>query len=561
VDAPKAVPKLVELSDSSGSLQTRVVAEGKLEYKDLNENEVFIVDTVQSLFVWIGGKASKEERRNGMKHGVQYASDNGYGVGCAIQVQKQGSETTIFKGYFKGWPDARKAKNSDDVSALYAAKAAQEEEMLGNMNGTIKNIWRIKDMKKEDLEKKFWGQFWAGDCFIVLYSYPITPSKEGHIIYFWQGRDSSVDEKGASALLAKELDDEMGGDPVQCRVPMGKERKDFLSMFKGKMIVHEGGVASGFKNRADEDSFDTDGISLFHVRGSNEYNTRAVQVGEVAASLNSGDCFVLLTPNSMYVWKGKGSNAQEQKTAADIADTIKGNRSTTAVEEGSEPDEFWAAIGGKGEYPSSSQSDDEEVEPRLFLIQHMGSDGLRVEEVPNYDQSDLQNDDVMMLDVKSEVFLWIGAVSQREEKDAAMQVALDYVKNAPDGRDPDTPVYRISAGYEPPQFTQHFLGWDASKSSSMDEDPYLKLMAAMGKSTGGGLVAVSADTIGFAKPGAQSFTLAELQGPAPPGVDPARKEIYLSDADFQSLFGMDKDAWEKLPKWKREGAKKKNKLF
>ena len=76
--------------------------------------------------------------------------------------------------------------------------------------------------------------------------------------------------------------------------------------------MHMGGVASGFKNRADVDSFDTDGTSLYHVRGNTDYNTRAVQVEEVAASLNSGDVFVLLTPDVMYVWNGSGANDQEK---------------------------------------------------------------------------------------------------------------------------------------------------------------------------------------------------------------------------------------------------------
>jgi len=32
---------------------------------------------------------------------------------------------------------------------------------------------------------------------------------EEYIIYFWQGRESSQDEKGASAILATQLDDEV----------------------------------------------------------------------------------------------------------------------------------------------------------------------------------------------------------------------------------------------------------------------------------------------------------------------------------------------------------------
>ena len=38
-------------------------------------------------------------------------------------------------------------------------------------------------------------------------------------------------------------------------------------------------VCSGFKNLGDADSFDTDGISLFHVKGNTKLSTRAIQVG------------------------------------------------------------------------------------------------------------------------------------------------------------------------------------------------------------------------------------------------------------------------------------------
>ena len=73
---------------------------------------------------------------------------------------------------------------------------------------------------------------------------------------------------GASALLAKEMDDALGGSPVQVRVVQGKEPLHFRSLFKGGMVVHSGGKASGFKNRSGEgDSYDDDGVGLFHVKG------------------------------------------------------------------------------------------------------------------------------------------------------------------------------------------------------------------------------------------------------------------------------------------------------
>lgn len=59
---------------------------------------------------------------------------------------------------------------------------------------------------------------------------------------------------------------------------------------------------------------------LFHVKGTSALNTYAVQVPAVAASLNSGDCFVLVLPETVYVWLGKGSNEHEKEIAINIAE-------------------------------------------------------------------------------------------------------------------------------------------------------------------------------------------------------------------------------------------------
>jgi hypothetical protein len=51
-------------------------------------------------------------------------------------------------------------------------------------------------------------------------------------------------------------------DRSQCRVEQGKEPAHFRGLFKGKMVVHSGGKASGFKNSTEGDSYDEDGVSL-----------------------------------------------------------------------------------------------------------------------------------------------------------------------------------------------------------------------------------------------------------------------------------------------------------
>ena len=84
-----------------------------------------------------------------------------------------------------------------------------------------------------------------------------------------------------------------------------KEPDHFLLMFKGKMIIHTRGSAAAFKTRLGKKSYVADGVSLFQVHGTNDFNLRAVQVPEKASSLNSNDCFVLEGPSQTYIWYGK----------------------------------------------------------------------------------------------------------------------------------------------------------------------------------------------------------------------------------------------------------------
>jgi hypothetical protein len=122
------------------------------------------------------------------------------------------------------------------------------------------------DELQVEVDPSKYGQFYGGDSYVLLYTYKDPRGKENYLIYFWQGSESSKDEVGASALLAKDLDDAMGGAPVQVRVVQGKEPLHFRSLFKGSMIIHSGGKASGFKNVKDTDSYDDDGVGLYHVK-------------------------------------------------------------------------------------------------------------------------------------------------------------------------------------------------------------------------------------------------------------------------------------------------------
>lgn len=55
-------------------------------------------------------------------------------------------------------------------------------------------------------------------------------------IHFWIGRASSVDEQGAAAIYVTQLDEYLGGSPVQHREVQGNESPRFRSYFKNGVM-------------------------------------------------------------------------------------------------------------------------------------------------------------------------------------------------------------------------------------------------------------------------------------------------------------------------------------
>jgi hypothetical protein len=578
---------LFKVSDASGQLEfSRVPTSGSLTKDLLDSNDVFILDAGSEIFVWVGRGSNPNEKREAMIYANQYLQDSGKPQNTAISRVVENAETPVFKALFRQWdpPVAMtfgqtqssgvakaRQQHTIDVSGLQARRAA-EEQPVDDGSGRVE-IWRIENFAKAPVDRAKYGQFYGGDSYILLYTYMKGRSEE-YIIYFWQGRESSQDEKGASALLAKELDDSMGGRPVQVRVVQGKEPAHFRSLFRGRMIVHAGGKASGFKNRADTDSYDSDGIGLFHIKGTNEINTYAVQVSERATSLNSGDCFVLVTPSKVYAWQGSGANDAEQAVARNIANILAndfngtGGRTVQPLRERSEPADFWNALGGQAEYPAMREGEEAPKEPRLFHCSNV-TGVFDVEEVCNFTQDDLLDDDVFLLDCYTTVFVWVGSGSNDTEKRMALETAQRFISEATDGRDPDTPIMRITSGNEPALFTQHFAGWDpAMFTKNKFVDPYearlAKLRAERGETkeepvtfTANSVPSLGGDFLPTSRPVAYSAIVDGTAG----NIDPAQKEMYLSDAEFQRVMGCTKAEFRKQPKWKQQAKKKEKNLF
>lgn len=590
----KKSTRLVRVSDSTNelSITDETPSSGVLTKDLLKTDDVFIVDAGDTVHVWVGKGASDAERKNAIICATKYLQQNGRSLNTPITRVVEGAESTVFKALFRSWDPpkilefgkqqskgiAQSSQKKLDVNSLVSGARSNEEDINCDPSHEGQHevtIWRIENMEKVEIPKEMYGQFYGGDSYVILHTVTPPSGKPNHVIYFWQGRTSSQDEKASSALWATRLDDEMGGSPVQVRVIQGKEPAHFRSLFKGRMIVHAGGKASGFTNVDDSDSYDTDGVSLFHVKGTNASNTIASQVDEKASSLNSGDCFVLVTPSTVYQWQGDGSSEAEREIAANIASILQKKRSSEVVDEGSESDEFWSFLGGKGPYAKEKSGFECPHEPRLFHCSNAYG-YFHAEEIFEFAQDDLNVDDVFLLDTYTSLYIWIGSGANEAEKREAAQLADEYLELAKsDGREDGTPVITVQCSHEPPMFTSNFLAWDPEFFTKSEfVDPYEARLRKMKEEQEKNRPKDAVGTIT-----SESFRETKTPPPAPvkaapgqtfsydqlvagvDGIDITKREAYLSDADFQEVFKMAKAEFEGLPKWRQQAKKREVNLF
>ncbi|XP_044191304.1 gelsolin-like [Thunnus albacares] len=469
----RKLAKLYKVSNADGEMEVTMVADqNPFSQSALQSSECFILDNGANghIFVWKGKEANTEERHAVLKNSEQFIHKMNYPTHTQVQVLPEFGETPLFKQFFKDWRDsddtvgmgtayvsnqiAKIEKVPFDVSSLHQSEAMAAQHSMVDRGDGEKQVWRIEGSEKVAVDSSMFGQFFGGDSYIIQYEYQHS-DRQGHIIYIWQGAESSQDEVGASAILAVQLDDELGGAAVQVRVVQGKEPAHLMSLFRGQpMVVYKGGTS---REGGQSEVADT---RLFQVRANPAGDTRAVEVDPSSRSLNSCDVFLLVSPSGCWLWSGGSSSSAEAQGAERLAGLLQ--VTPTLLKEGEEEGAFWDALGGQEDYCRSPRLKDqmEAHPPRLFACSNKTGNFL-MEEVPGeLTQDDLAPDDVMILDTWDQVFVWIGNEAREEEKTEAAVSAVRYLKSDPAGRDPRTPTVTVKQGFEPPTFTGWFLGWN-----------------------------------------------------------------------------------------------------
>ncbi|KAL1555335.1 Villin-3, variant 2 [Salvia divinorum] len=355
---------------------------------------------------------------------------------------------------------------------------------VGQRVGT--EIWRIENFQPVPLPKSDYGKFCCGDSYIILET---SSGKGGSYLYdihFWLGKDTSQDEAGTAAIKTVELDAALGGRAVQYRELQGHESDKFLSYFKPCIVPVEGGVATGFR-KTEEEEFET---RLYICRGKRV--VRLKQVPFSRSSLNHDDVFILDTKDKIYQFNGANSNIQERAKALEVIQFLKdkyheGTCDVAIVDDGklqaeTSSGEFWVLFGGFAPIGKRVATEDDVIPDKtpakLFSI----VDGQIKSVDGELSKPLLENNKCYILDCGSDVFVWVGRVTQVDDRKAAIQAAEDFV--ASQNRPKSTHLTRLIQGYETHSFKSNFDSWPSGSSAPVAEEGRGKV-AALLKQQGG----------------------------------------------------------------------------
>lgn len=323
-------------------------------------------------------------------------------------------------------------------------------------------VWRIENLDLKPVPKALYGNFYTGDAYLLLFS----TSAPSYNIHMWLGNECSQDESGAAAIFALQLDDFLGGTPVQFREMQDSECNIFLGYFKSGIKYQKGGVASGFQHVVTNDMSVK---RLLHIKGRRVI--RATEVDLSWKSFNKGDCFIVDLGKDIYLWCGSECNRYERLKASEVAIDIRDNeRNGRAklhmVEEGDEPEEVIKELGSKGAIAPSTPDDDKvdssnKKKAALYMISD-ASGSMKVSSVAPvspFKQAMLSPEECYILDngVDRTIFVWKGPKANTSERKAAMAAGLQFIKDK--GYSSKTTIQVLPAGSETSLFKQFFIDW------------------------------------------------------------------------------------------------------
>ena len=580
----------------------------RLLYEMLDAHECYLLDAGGELYVWNGRNSAPAARTANYRRACALLAEERATrpPWCThvVKCRSGGGEPVLFMEKFANWPAeatlgvaraspalsrsavaapasaARREQVPVDVRALLAAEMpAPVPDVDGAADGPVE-VWRVVDTARVPVAPARHGHFWSAHCYIVLYTWNLggAVSDRSYIIYFWQGADATVSEQGTAAALSLSMGKSYRG-ASQVRVAQFAEPGHFHRIFHGALTIHCGTEPPEDSDQKEEEN---KSVHVFQVRGTEVADTSAVEVPPpaTAAVLDTNDVFVVTRgADTCYVWSGTHSNSHARDTAHALARYLMGNNSgdsdgdsdeRTPVEqtEGAEEPGFWAALGceppaDEEAYASARVHPPGWVARAYVFTTKTGI--VTAEPLWHYVQTDFVPEAMVLFDAYHSVYLWVGDSAPEKDKRVALETAVAYAAAAPE-LDPargKMAVLQIGAGAEPLAFRCHFHCWLPPRPKRTGKARSRILGAALSRSEPPRPAPVAHSVEEALGEYSRTYTYEQLKDRAalPPTVDRSRLEMYLSDDDFATVFGITREQYLALPAWQRVPKKKQAGLF
>jgi WD40 repeat protein len=585
-------------------------------HKVLSTDSCYIIETIFpscEVFCWNGGKSDMTTRQwaivlarkiahlRTLQYDSVFKKPKSTESFCTITRVIEGAEHVLFKKKFSDFPGmlliqtappkqsatniALKKKQEEvdvkklikDSKILNVGKAAASVEMYNEQS----RMWRIQQFDKVAYDDM--GHFYTMDAYIALHTYQkIQNGKPMHTIYFWQGRDIKKAERGTSAYKTVEVNDMISGKDgdnnspdgglveKQVRVQQSLEPALFIRLFPVGFIVYR-----GYYHTREEQQKKTN-VFLFDVRATEDHYVHFSECDNVSATyLSAANCAVLvdISASKVYLWCGQSAPQQQIENSKrliteKLAPHMKlEDPAVTVIKQGSEDSSFWSYFKRDAKAVPALQVRSAKPARMFEITEETGT--ITATEVFPISQEHLQSEKIYLIDASATnnmMFVWLGKNSTPNVKKFALQVVANYADNL-ESKVPKDRQYVVDEFFEPAELRILFESWTETSAVAKDRlnavsdgsvnSDYFARITPLQKCKH---VSDALDTLSVKVYSYEQLSVIDKKL-LPEAVDSTVLEQYLSDEDFVKVLEMDRDTFNNLPKWKRDGLKKKANLF
>lgn len=527
-----------------------------LHHRYLVRKDSYLLDRGpdKTLYVWVGSNAREEDNEKGLDRGKTFSEHKEYPITRTICRIRENYEPLEFRQCFCDWRD----RSARELALMKTYTIGNVERALFSNTdrrtiATVKECWSDEDLENEEGSTQIWvlnnqnllvwqhhGVFENDKCYVVLYSTVNTKSPV-HLVYYWLGCNSTKDDQERIVQLAVEKSAKLSNKAVMVRVLDGKEPQHFMAVLNNWIMVYDNEVSSSPHETT----------QMFCIRGVNLNSVRIQQVKPCWRSLNSSASFVIITTPSAYLWFGKDSGCMERESTKELLALICSQKmfAYDIVAEGKEPLGFYEMFGEKTDYKVDFPS--KPYERRIPKLIHCSCTTTTVEfaEIEDFLQEDLCEEDVLLLDLFDEIFVWCGQNVDIETRKQLPDIAMDYMLLDPAGRDPkDILLLFVTQENEPTFFTKFFRNWDSFgySGSHFYESTRKRIRQENAR------IDITGSLIDGNSNGQPKYPYSVLvKKEVPDDVDDMHKEHHLSEKQFRENLLVTRQEFYHLPHWKQ----------